>query len=629
MDAEELTIGTAADGTPLGGPLTAFASTHSLWAGRSGVGKTHGLFWLCRALLLKVARAGWGLIVIDAKGGADLSTLADWVYQAALRLVPRNRISFWNPHQMPGVPGMNVFEKIGRMTAETLSEQVLENIEHTFPVGDQGDLYHPWIREWGRGIFAPLIEAGFTMAEAVPFASLTDAAFREAVLAKLNNPIATAAWRELAAMKRFDQAMVLRAITSRTKEIVANPLLAAVVGQQTTTFGWLDLMNSGGVRILKLGSSPAFSETSSQFVGRAGIDQIIAAASARDDALRRPIAVVIDEVERVASPSLARSLSWLRGHSVTFHLAVQFLGQLADESPRVLESALTNCRIKIGFSLNRRDAELLAGELWTDFGRDETIEEIRHPVFAPREVWHVVRGLSRTALQGRLWNTTVSDLRSWGVAIGDHEGWSEADMAGVSDFANAGAATIVGPNGEVTVVDTAGSGSGANAGHMSARMGSHSEVASAGGAHGLARSQGGTDVRGVTTAAQLVPGIAYDREEILAGRRTWTPEQLREQAMGSLVDQDTQRATAKFFAGPPVAFGFVEVVPPTTPPALLARCLEETSVHHRPVSDVLLEIQNRVPQFLKDRRLLSEPASAPDTAPNGHARNVSFRTRRR
>jgi hypothetical protein len=590
---DEITFG------PVTLPLALLATTHQLWAGRSGMGKSRGLLYLIRAILGMVARRAWSLIVLDGKGGSELDSLADQAYREALRVVPRARIAYVNPHD-PGArfPGLNLLELVGAQSAEACAEQLLYDIQQIFPT-DEG-LFHPWIMQYGRMALEPLIRSRLTVAELDAFLSVADPRFRLKVLEDLADVRLTRAWQELAVLKPFEQLNVLRAISARARELVANPTTLAMVGQQHTGLDFVGLMDTGGVSILKLGASPVFSEVASQFVGRSALRKVIAAAPARRQRNVRPCVVVCDEAEQFAGAT-ARCYDLLRGYSVSLVLAFQRLGQLRRESPDALDAALENARVKFAFNVGRASAEVLIGEFFTDFGRDAVIENIHHPVFAPREVWRVARGASVTDIRNRTWNVTDSTLASWARTAGDAEGWMEADVCGSTDFSGSGRAVVTDPDGNLSIIDTASSGTGSNAASISGRSGSHIELETIGGARGRARGRGGSTGRALAASAQLVPGVAYHREEILAARRAWSVVQLREQAIAGFMNQPQRGCTAKFFEDPPVAFAFPDVQAPAVPPTLLQRCHDANYARWKAIPEVIAAVTARVPRYLEDR----------------------------
>src|SRR6266852_1020528 len=329
-----------------------------VWGG-TGVGKSKGVLEpIGRAVLRMVEAADWSFLVIDGKGG-KLGTLSDdlFTYAALLGLVPE-RDDYFNTHTFAWVPGFNWLELIGEPTPATKAERLLEQLSVIFNMDGE---YRPWWSEWGKGALVPLIHAGLTLTELLPFVSLSDPAFREAVLAGIGDPQLTAIWEEFRhAFKTPEQAKILGVVRTRAKEVLWNPLTVALYGQARTSVDLVRLMDCGGVFLAKTGGGPRFSATLGTFTAKGILHQLLEAAAARRHGPdRKPCVAILDEFARFVSSDFEEILDTQRGYGVHVILAGQHTGQLAGEELHVAESAMANAGLRFVARVMRRDAEAL------------------------------------------------------------------------------------------------------------------------------------------------------------------------------------------------------------------------------------------------------------------------------
>jgi hypothetical protein len=160
-------------------------------------------------------------------------------------------------------------------------------------------------------------------------------------------------------------------------------------------------------------------------------------------------------------------------------------------------------------------------------------------------------------------------------AEGTH--WQEVESTG----------TTINPDGDRIDFDGAASAMGG------------SRVAIEGEGEGVGGGRARVKNRSRVWNATVAPFTVFDREERVSGRRTAGVEQLKERAIGSLVDQAVQGVTMKYRAEPPARFSFVDVAPPRTPPGLLRGAIEEIYSTFRPVDEVLAEVRARVARYLE------------------------------
>ncbi len=530
-------------------PLELFTKTHTMVLGRSGVGKTKFLEQLCRSLIRKVGDDNWSLVVLDGKGGT-LQTLADDLFADAVSCLPPDKLVYFNPHDSDRVPGFNVLQCIGRTDPAIRAQRVKEALVQMFHESAE---FRPWWENFSMGALAPLIEAGFAITELFDFLALDEPQFREAVLAKVSNPLHRKSWERFTRThKTYEQATMISSVLIRAKEFLYTELLTAIFGQRENTIDWVRFMDQGGCFVAKLGPGPRFSKTAADFVGRNIVHQILEAAEARRQTNRKPCFVVVDEFERFASPDFSELLDVFRGYGVHLILSCQHFGQLRLEEETLHESTMSNCRIKCFFSLSRKDAEEAALELFTGtFHKDDIIETITSRSFRPHE--------------------TTRTIESTSESIGESEGSSEQH----GESAGVGESETLAEEGDVLVtVGSTQEGTSATAGHSASTT--HTQ----------------------SWSTSRVPWYQYEEFEQVSHRRTWSVEQLKERAIAAIAEQGDRKYHLKLFERPPLPLMTPEVHAPPLPAGRLAEALEVNYNQFRTITDVVHEVRERIPSYL-------------------------------
>lgn len=540
-------------------PLSEFQKTHTFCLGRSGVGKTKFLEQLCRPIMRQVRDNDWSLIVLDGKGGELEDTLVDplFAYGVATGVAP-DRTTYFNPHASTRVPGINILEVIGNPSAARYGQYAsvrASKVKETLALmlGESDD-YRPWWDEHAVSSLLPLILSGFTLTELEQFLSLGDPRFRDLVLGRSEHKYLERSWKEFRDTFRVhEQATMINVVKTRAKKFLLSELLTGVFGQEHTTVDWVGLMDHGGVFLGKFGFGPTMTSSDADFIGRNIVHQVVEAAAARSQRTKpKPCFLVVDEFERFVSSDFETIVDVLRGYGVHLIASCQHLGQLQTDNTRhVLESMMASCRIKVSFSVSRKDAEEMALEIFAGtFHRDEIIETITNPGFRPVE--------------------TTRTIRARAV--------SHTDNANSGSARNMGSTTTHGtstlPNGDVVLTETVTSQGGSTE----------------------SDSGGASDT--ITLTETPVPWYEYEKYEIVGSRRAWTVEQLKERAYAMLSEQGDRDYYLKIQDRRPLPLRTPTVKPPVVDPDRLAEALAANYNQFREIADVCREVHARVPAFL-------------------------------
>src|SRR6185503_12482679 len=180
-------------------------------------------------------------------------------------------------------------------------------------------------------------------------------------------------------------------VLNKVTAFTFNPYLKHILGASENRLDFKQIMNEGKVLIVDLGRCDP--ETR-RLVGSLVTTGMEMAAMSRIDEVgeRRGFYLFIDEFQDFsanegAAKTLAQILSECRKFGLYLHLAHQTLGQLHHR----ISSALGNVGIKVVFSIDRNDAEVMAPKLFTvdtEQVKHEAQTETQHPLFSPlSEQW--------------------------------------------------------------------------------------------------------------------------------------------------------------------------------------------------------------------------------------------------
>lgn len=378
---------------------------HMHVVGRTGSGKSK----LLEGMMREDIRAGRGVLLLDPHGSH-----ADSPYQGVLRWMADQRLDrqlhLIDLNERGWAPGLNYLAEPG-MTNAWVADRAREGISKVFG-GEQQETM-PIIWNWLPTLLHALADVGLTLAEGRAF--IDDPAFRAAVVARVEDVEVKAAWQAYEHDKRT-QEIVMMAVRNRVMPFSGEDL-RVVVGQSTSTIDWRTVMDQGGVVLVNLSPARATAK-SQQMLGVMILHQLVEAAKRRTGGDLRRFYVYCDEFQEYVTEEFARALEQLRKFQVSFILAHQHLAQLERTGEWIIQSVLSQPRLRVVFDPgNRQDAEILAKELFT--GTSEVTgtrikDKISRTFYEPKIVWEPVE------------STTESD------SYGGSETWGERDSSSTS-----------------------------------------------------------------------------------------------------------------------------------------------------------------------------------------------------
>jgi energy-coupling factor transporter ATP-binding protein EcfA2 len=320
---------------------------HLAVTGPTGVGKST----LLTQMVLQDAEAGSGIVVIDPKG--------DLVDTIAERL-PASRLEdviILDPADDARPVGYNPLASTPD-TRELVVEQVL------------GVMRAIWEANWGprtddilRGCLLSLSAIPkLTLCE-VP-ALLTDDAFRQRVMAYVDDTALEQFWATFQAWSPADRAQATAPVLNKTRALTMRPRLRGILGQADGAVDFNRLIRDRRILLVNLASGRIGTEAA-YLLGAllfAGLWDAVSAQALLPRDQRATVMAYVDEFQHVvALPTPAETiLAEARAYGLGLTLAHQHLGQLDKD---LQHATLANARSKVVFQTSQADARVFAQEL--------------------------------------------------------------------------------------------------------------------------------------------------------------------------------------------------------------------------------------------------------------------------
>jgi len=216
-----------------------------------------------------------------------------------------------------------------------------------------------------------MYEKGSTFIEVVRI--LTDAAFVQELLPKVQDPIIKRYWTDqIAQTSDFHKSEVLDYIVSKFGRFVTNKMIRNIIGQSDSAFNFRRVMDDGKILLVNL-SKGKIGEENASFLGLVLVPKILVAAMSRQDidmADRRDFFLYVDEFQNFATPDFAQILSEARKYRLNLIVANQFVGQMEEE---VKNAIFGNVGTIATFRVGVTDANYLQHEFQPTFSESDLI----------------------------------------------------------------------------------------------------------------------------------------------------------------------------------------------------------------------------------------------------------------
>jgi hypothetical protein len=334
---------------------------HMYIIGKTGTGKSQ----LLEEMIIQDIRNGKGVAVVDPHGD-----LIDGV----LSRIPPERaedVIYFDPSDGDRPMGLNMLEaktEEQRHFVVTSIVGLMYKLYDPMKTGIIGPRFEHAVR---NAMLTVMVERGNTFIEVVRV--LTDSAFVQELLPKLQDPIIRRYWTDqIAQTADFHKSEVLDYIVSKFGRFVTNKLMRNIIGQSQSSFDFRKVMDEGKILLVNLAKGK-IGEENSNFLGLILVPRILIAAMSRQEipeSQRRDFYLYVDEFQNFATPDFAQILSEARKYRLNLIVANQFIGQMEEE---VKNAVFGNVGTVVSFRVGVTDANYLQHEFQPTFNEADLI----------------------------------------------------------------------------------------------------------------------------------------------------------------------------------------------------------------------------------------------------------------
>jgi hypothetical protein len=339
---------------------------HTYIVGKTGMGKST----LLLNCIVQDIRNGNGVALLDPHG--------DLVEQV-LDHVPSRRINetiYFNPADVEYPIAFNPLYHTDRSQKHLVASGLVQVFKKT------------WSDSWGprleyvlrNAILALLDGTGHSLLGVARM--LVDDRFRARVVAGVKDPVVRQFWvKEFEEYPRVFRTETISPIQNKVGQFLSNSLVRNIVGQVTTKFDLLKVLDTGGILLMNL-SKGKLGEDNSSLLGSLMVTQLHLAALRRASMLeeeRRDFYLYIDELQSFVTNDFPSILSEARKYRLNIAgMANQFISQLPEH---IASAILGNVGTLIAFTVGFADADILEREFQRAFKASHFQELPRYNVY--------------------------------------------------------------------------------------------------------------------------------------------------------------------------------------------------------------------------------------------------------
>jgi type IV secretory pathway TraG/TraD family ATPase VirD4 len=339
--------------------------SHIYLIGKTGAGKST----LLARLAAEDTQAGRGFALVDPHGD-----LVERVY-ATLTPAMRDRAIYLDATDPTQPFGYNPLRRVAVDKVPLAASGLLETFRKLWP------------KAWGvrmehllrSSLYALIERDGSTLPDILRL--YADQAFRQNVVARIQNPIVRTFWLdEFENYHPRQQAEATAPIQNKLGALLANPMLYRVLVAPRVDLHFRQIMDEGRTLLVNL-SRGQIGEDSALVLGSLIVSTLGLAAFSRasvPESRRRPYFLYVDEFHNFTTLSFATMMSELRKYGLGLALAHQYLHQL---EPEILAAVLGNAGTLISFRVGAQDVPLLAREFEPTFGAEDLVNLPNHSFY--------------------------------------------------------------------------------------------------------------------------------------------------------------------------------------------------------------------------------------------------------
>jgi len=342
---------------------------HMYIIGKTGTGKSEFL----KDMIMQDIRSGQGLAVIDPHG--DL-------VEDILPMIPPQRaedVILFDPSDSTRPMGFNMLDAQTEEQKHYVVSSVIGLMYKLFDPHQTGIIGPRFEHAIRNAMLTVMYEKGSTFVEVVRV--LTDAAFVQELLPKVDDPIVRRYWTDqIAQTSDFHKSEVLDYITSKFGRFVTNKMIRNIIGQSESAFNFRKVMDEQKILLINL-SKGKIGEENSNFLGLVLVPKILVAAMSRQDIpkeQRKDFFLYVDEFQNFATPDFAQILSEARKYKLNLIVANQFIGQMEEE---VKNAIFGNVGSLVSFRVGVTDGNYLQHEFQPTFTESDLINIERYNTY--------------------------------------------------------------------------------------------------------------------------------------------------------------------------------------------------------------------------------------------------------
>lgn len=324
---------------------------HFYVIGQTGTGKSIFL----QNLIVQDIQAGHGVCMIDPHG-TDI--------EEVLGAIPPEReqdVIYFDPSNLERSIGLNMLEYDPQKPEQKtfIVNELLSIFQKLY--GANPEALGPMFEQYFRNATMLVMEdpeSGNTLMDIGRV--MADAKFRRAKLQKATNPVVVQFWQEIAGKAGGEASLenVVPYIVSKIDPLTANDYIRPIIGQQTSSFNFRQIMDERKILLVNL-SKGRLGEINANLIGMIVVGKILMAALSRVDDPSKgfpPFYLHIDEFQNVSTNSIASILSEARKYKLGLSVAHQFIAQL---DPVIKDAVFGNVGSLAAFRVGPEDAQFL------------------------------------------------------------------------------------------------------------------------------------------------------------------------------------------------------------------------------------------------------------------------------
>lgn len=329
---------------------------HLYVIGKTGTGKST----LLANMAINDLKNDEGICIIDPHGDL-VETLLDYIPSRRI-----NDVVYFDPSDYERTVQINLFEGDNVAHRELIASGIVSIFQKLYSYS-----WGPRLEYILRNALLTLLKSDEARLSDI-LELLTDAKFREKVVAKLDDPILKSFWTmEFDRMQDRARTDAIAPILNKVGQFVSSPIVRNVVNARRSSFSIEQIMNEGKILLVNL-SQGRLGEDNAALLGAMLITKIQLAAMSRvhiPEAERRDFFLYVDEFQNFATDSFIKILSEARKYRLNLLLANQYISQIPEE---VQKAIFGNCGSMISFVMGADDAAAFAKE----YGERYTSEDL-------------------------------------------------------------------------------------------------------------------------------------------------------------------------------------------------------------------------------------------------------------